>query len=114
GETSIVDRTDKHSQISSRMFILRLSSTTPIESTHDEFLRNTSPTTMRYERMFRWGRIHLSHARSRATERLSPVRSLAGSTIDTGESSIRNLTETRLPGWACEIRTQKCRRKLCL
>ena len=22
--------------------------------------------------------------------------------------------ETRLPGWACEIRTQKCRRKLSL
>jgi hypothetical protein len=24
------------------------------------------------------------------------------------------LTETRLPGWACEIRTQKCRRKISL
>jgi hypothetical protein len=39
--------------------------------------------------MFRWERMHLSHARSRATERLLPVQSLAGSTIDTDESSFR-------------------------
>jgi hypothetical protein len=26
----------------------------------------------------------------------------------------KRATETRLRGWACEIRTQKCRRKLCL
>jgi hypothetical protein len=64
------------------------------QSTLGEFLRNTLPIIIRYELTFRLGRMRPAHARSRGSETLSPIRSLAGCTIDTLESSFQK----RQPG----------------
>src|SRR5260221_11629200 len=67
-----------------------------MQSTFDKFLRNTLPIIMKCELTFRSGRTRPAHARSSGSETLSRIRFLAGSTIDTLESSFQK----RQPGKA--------------